>query len=173
MPAVDRPISKDGPIRPTRRHLWRGGHDPQMVRQALQGHFEQQPDNGAKARYTLTLTNVGAAHYLPTGTPDRHLSVTLRLLDAQGQVLDSEQHLIKRKLLWRPFIIELRDTRLPRWEARKFDYSYSRQRYPLAATVEVEVRYHLLTEKQRLKIGYQNTTPIDYPVYQARLPVTE
>lgn len=173
MPAVDRPLTADGPVRAARRHLWRGGHDPAMVRQALQGQLERQPDIGHDTHITLTLTNVGAAHFLPTGTPDRHLSVALRLLDAQGHVLDSQQHILKRTLLWRPVIIDLRDTRLPRWQPRKFDYSFSRKRYPQATAVEAEVRYHLLTEQQRAKIGYQNTTPIDYPVYQARLPVTE
>jgi hypothetical protein len=173
MPAVDRALTADGPVRATRRHLWRGGHDPAMVRQALQGELVRLSDTGQHAHVALTLTNVGAAHFLPTGTPDRHLSVTVRLLDAQGHVLDTEEHILKRTLLWRPFIIDLRDTRLPRWQPRRFEYSFSRKRHPEAATVDVEVRYHLLTEKQRVKIGYRNTAPIDYPVYQARLSVIE
>jgi hypothetical protein len=34
MPAVDRPVADNGPIRRGRRHLWRGGHDPDMVKRA-------------------------------------------------------------------------------------------------------------------------------------------
>ena len=34
------------------------------------------------------------------------------------------------------------------------------------STLEVTVRYHLLDEKRRKRIGYENSEPIAYPVYQ-------
>jgi hypothetical protein len=37
--------------------------------------------------------------------------------------------------------------------------------------LDVTVRYHLLDEARRKRIGYENKEPIAYPVYHARVPV--
>ena len=39
------------------------------------------------------------------------------------------------------------------------------------AYVEAEVRYHLLDEARRRRIGYDNQSPIQYPVFQQQLPI--
>ena len=101
MPKVDRPLVEGGVVRSTRRHLWRGGHDPEMVKKALTIEFDEtdrpQPD---RRRFLLTLTNTGASHYVPTGTPDRHLTVQLRVLDHRGGVLEQQRHTVKRTLMY-------------------------------------------------------------------------
>lgn len=167
MPLLERPLVPGGRSRTTRRHLWRGGHDPAMVKQALTISFEGTAD---EHRFQLAITNSGAAHYVPTGTPDRHLTVQLRVLDAQGNVLKEESHLLKRTVIWRPFIIDLWDTRLPRGERRNYNLTLSDPEQAFA--VEAVVRYHLLDEKRRRRIGYQNREPIAYEVFRQRLPVT-
>jgi hypothetical protein len=40
MPAVQRPLVEGGVARMARRHLWRGGHDPEMVRKASQANSD-------------------------------------------------------------------------------------------------------------------------------------
>ena len=71
MPLVRRALVEGGVIRDTRKHLWRGGHDPDMVKKALTIDFAEAPRPGQGARvFHLTLTNSGAAHYVPTGTAD-------------------------------------------------------------------------------------------------------
>ena len=40
-----------------------------------------------KTKYIFTLTNIGAAHYLPTGTPDRQLTLELKLLNKEEKVI--------------------------------------------------------------------------------------
>jgi hypothetical protein len=37
--------------------------------------------------------------------------------------------------------------------------------------MEVEVRYHLLVESRRKRIGYQNRTLIDYALYRQQIPL--
>jgi len=172
MPLLKRPLVKGGEVRETRQHLWRGGHDPEMVKKALTIEFvEDKPAENEPAKknrkFTLTLTNTGAAHYVPTGTPDRYLSVHLRLLDKQGRVLDEQKNTVKRLVMWRPFIIDLRDTRLPRWQPRK----YSLQVPANSETVKVEavVKYHLLDEARRKRIGYKNRTPINYEIFSEEI----
>ena len=70
MPLVERPLVEGGKARPVRRHLWRGGHDPEMVKKGLEVRFGEITATSPGTRtFAVTLTNVGAAHYLPTGTP--------------------------------------------------------------------------------------------------------
>ncbi len=168
MPLVERPLVEGGKVRQTRHHYWRGGHDPEMVKKALSIKFdEQSTGNKDKRRFVLTIANTGAAHYVPTGTPDRYLSVTLRVLDKKGKVLAEETDKIIRTVMWRPVIVDLWDTRLPRWQP---------QTYPIdivdadkAVSVEAVVRYHLVNEKRRKRINYKNTTAIAYDVYRNKI----
>ncbi|MGD8312809.1 MAG: hypothetical protein PVJ66_09450 [Gammaproteobacteria bacterium] len=170
MPLVKRPLVEDGVVRATRQHLWRGGHDPGMVRKALTIDFAKMRKTDRDARrFRLTLANTGAAHYVPTGTPDRHLTVHLRLLDAQGNVIAEQQDTLQRTVMWRPFIVDLRDSRLVRWQPRRFDL-----KVPVnsrAVKVEAEIRYHLLAGSRRRRIGYENSTPISYTVFRKQIPL--
>ena len=172
MPPVTRAIADGGAERAARRHLWRGGHDPATVKSALE--IRLVPVSSAAAAEHgagLTLTNVGAAHYLPTGTPDRHLTVSLRVLDASGRTLVEQHHTLKRTVMWRPFIVDLWDTRLSRWQPRTFEITLPRNDRQQPAAVEAVVRYHLLDEKRRRRIGYENSEPIAYEVFRQRLAI--
>jgi hypothetical protein len=172
MPAVTRPLVPGGPARATRAHLWRGGHDPEMVRQGLDVQFTRRTGPGGKgATFVLRLENTGAGHYLPTGTPDRYLSVALRLLGENGKVLKEEQGVLRRMVMWRPFIVDLRDTRLAPHEPRTFTLAYSASRYPGASAVEAVVQYHLVDEARRRRINYRNPEPIEFEIYRMRLPL--
>lgn len=51
---------------PDRRHLWRGIHDPEMVRSAVGLELRLGPDEGGPRKLHAVLKNVGAGHYLPT-----------------------------------------------------------------------------------------------------------
>ena len=85
-------------------------------------------------------------------------------------MLKEESHLLKRTVMWRPFIIDLWDTRLPRGEKRNYNLAFSDPEQAFA--VEAVVRYHLLDERRRRRIGYQNKEPIAYEIFRQRLPVT-
>ena len=170
MPLVERPLVEGGQVRPVRQHLWRGGHDPAMVKQGLEILFtEAEKQSGSERKFILTITNVGAAHYLPTGTPDRSLSVELRSLDREGKVVKENHHSIKRTVMWRPFIIDLKDTRLPRWQPRSYEFTVPASGRQRPVAVEAVVRYHLLDERRRARINYTPDEPIDYEVFRQRL----
>lgn len=84
MPEIDRPIATNGPIRRGRQHLWRGGHDPEMVKRAVGITVVAEPAEpkpGDKLQVTLTLINAGAGHKLPTRDPDRHFTVEFAVED--------------------------------------------------------------------------------------------
>jgi len=174
MPLVERPLVPGGPVRATRQHTWRGGHDPEMVKKGLTINLKKADTEDANTqRFTLAITNTGAAHYIPTGTPDRHLTVQLRALNKQGKVLKEENHTLKRTVMWRPFIVDLWDTRLPPKEKREYSIEIEKDKLDEVATIEAQVHYHLLDESRRERIGYQNTQPIHYPVFKQQLKLAE
>jgi len=72
--------------------------------------------------------------------------------------------------MWRPFIVDLWDTRLAYGEQR--DYPLTIDNDSEVAYVDAEVRYHLLDEARRRRIGYENQTPIHYPVFHQQITIT-
>lgn len=172
MPEVMRPISNGGTPRRGGRHLWTGGHDPATVRQALAVDLDLQVvGDGDRRHATAILTNIGADHDLPTGTPDRHLTLDFSLTGADGTVLQSKRHTLKRTIMWRPFIIDLWDTRLSAGRSQTYDFEFRTDGSPSPAALEVVIRYHLLDDARRRRIGYENREPISYVVHEQRVPV--
>jgi len=172
MPLVRRPAVAGGEPRLVRRHIWRGGHDPEMVKKGLDIKLAEAPASSPQTqRFTLTPINVGAAHYLPTGTPDRHLTVSLRAFDADGKVLKEKNHMLKRTVMWRPFIIDLWDTRLPRGEPRSYDIEVPVGGKRAAVILEAVMHYFLVDEKRRVRIGYEDKDATFYEVFRRRLPL--
>ena len=123
MPAVERPLVAGGAARPSRMHLFRGGHDSETVRQALAVDVEMSTTGSDERTATVGVRNTGAAHYLPTGVPDRHLTVEFRLLGEDGRLLEERTHRLKRTIMWRPFIVDLWDTRLPSGARRAYTFA--------------------------------------------------
>ncbi len=164
MPLVQRPLVPGGKIRNVRRHLWRGGHDPKMVKQALTASFVKKSESSKNYLFLLTMENTGAAHYFPTGTPDRHLTVQLRAFDATGKVVQTQNEILRRNLMWRPFIIDLSDTRLAPKVPRKYWFQVAKSSG--VVKVMVIIKYHLLDEKRRKRINYKNKTPISYEIFR-------
>ncbi len=166
MPAAVRPAAEGMPSRKGRQHLFHGGHEPERVKESLRVDHKLEADE-----LVVTLTNVGAAHYLPTGTPDRHLTLELKFLGQREEVLKEKVHTMKRYILWRPFIVDLRDTRLPYSQPREFRLPLIKRGTSTPAAIDVTVRYHLLDEARRKKIDYNNIEPIAYPIYHERIPL--
>src|SRR5262249_48682247 len=74
---------------PDRRHLWRGIHDPEMVKKGVSIDLQlSQPIYrvGEKLEATLTLTNSGVGHYFPTYVTPK-VVLRIELLDQNGQVI--------------------------------------------------------------------------------------
>ena len=170
MPRVTRVMAIDGPVRTGGRHTWRGGHDPAMVKSAAKIEVTEETGSSAtKKRYTISVTNVGTEHRLPTGTPDRHLEVSFRLYDAGGKLIKEKIHFLERTILWRPFIVDLWDTRLKFNETRSYSFSFATDSSPKPALLVAEVRYGLLHESRRKLIGYKNKEPISYNIFLKKI----
>lgn len=171
MPKVERTMTIGAEKRVGGRHLWRGGHDPEMVRNAIKIELKEKTARPDKKAYTISLTNIGTEHRLPTGTPDRHLKISFKLIDGHKNILKEKTFILQRIILWRPFIIDLWDNRLRYNETRFYSFEFKIDRHPPPVFLDVIVKYGLLREKQRQKIGYQNVEPINFELFHEKIKV--
>ena len=179
MPEVERPVAEGSPIRQGRRHLWRGGHDPEMVKQAIGIQVKAEPAHpkpGDDVRLTLTLINAGAGHKIPTGDPDRHFTVEFEIKDEGGKIIDHREDTMGRWILWQPVIVEVYDNRLLPLASRDYGYSYRLPDQPARLTATARVRYHIQTEDQhemlKTKYGLTADDPYYYTVYERTVPLS-
>ena len=100
---------------PDRRHLWRGIHDPEMVRLGLTidagaGASRYRP--GEIVSVTLTVENTRVGHAFPTYVTPR-VVLSAELVDQTGQVVDGsrEEKVISREVTL-DLEREIADTRL-------------------------------------------------------------
>jgi len=179
MPEIERPVATGGPLRKGRQHLWRGGHDPAMVKQAVDIKVVAEPAEpkpGDKVHVTLTLINAGAGHKLPTGDPDRHFTVEFAVEDKSQKVLERQQETMGRWILWQPAIIELHDNRLMPLASRDYTFEYRLPKDVTGLTLITKVRYHIQTERQHQmlidKYGLTAPDPYFFTVYERAVPLT-
>jgi len=113
---------------PDRRHRWPGIHDPEMVRSALGLEVDTGPSG-----ITLTITNAGAGHMLPTYVTPR-LVISGQLLDSGGTpVPGSQREAVIGRVVSLDLARELLDTRLAPGGSARF-------RYPRGAGAAVRLR---------------------------------
>ncbi|MBF0152184.1 MAG: hypothetical protein HQL64_00350 [Magnetococcales bacterium] len=172
LPNVTRPMVNNAPLRQGGRHLFQGGHHPPQVARALKVDHRREEVDG-KSQFVFTLTNVGADHRLPTGKPDRLLTLEFRLLDEHEVVMHEKIHKIQRTILRRPIILELWDNRLSTRVPREFIYELPKNGIsPRGTALDVTVRYHLLDETRRKHINYENTAPVSYSIFHERFDLS-
>lgn len=121
---------------PDRRHLWRGIHDPEMVRSALDSRLEVEAGAGGRLNIRARIRNIGAGHYFPTYLVPR-VWLRLVLVDPDGR----DRNLLAEQVLARDVDVWLKeersDTRLAPDEERVLEVGIGP---PPAAGWQVELR---------------------------------
>lgn len=131
---------------PDRRHLWRGIHDPEMVKSGVTIDFTTKKPTyrpGEMLQAALRITNSGVGHYFPTYVTPR-VVVRFELLGKDGQpVSDSQKEAVIGREVPLDLPDELFDTRIRPGETVTINYSQKVLRAGLAlrATVTVEPDY--------------------------------
>lgn len=122
---------------PNRQHLFRGVHDPEMVRKALQVTLEILPgSNAGEATARAVVRNSGAGHHFPTYMVPK-VDVTLDLVNRQNGMT---QLLTQRVIGWDVNVAltgEAFDTRIPAGEAMVITEPFS---LPFAGIWDLELR---------------------------------
>lgn len=180
MPEIDRPVATNSPIRRGRQHLWRGGHDPDMVKRAVAIQVKADttsPKPGERVTFTLTLVNSGAGHKIPTGDPDRFFTVEFMVEDARGRVLEEQKSTMGRWIMWQPAILELYDNRLLPLASREYQFAYRVPDKAEGLKVKTRVQYHIVTDAQhemlRQEYGLTGHDPYRFLVYEREFPLSE
>jgi hypothetical protein len=182
MPETERPAATGGPVRKVRRHLWRGGHDPEQVKRAITVLLKADPPEmmpDSTVEFTLTLTNSGAGHNIPTGDPDRYFTIEFQLVSADGKVLKEDSSTMGRWIMWQPVIIELYDNRLSPLQSRDYAFKVSvppGQGAAGDAHLRAVIRYHIQSEAGHdmliRKYGLQSDDPYFFTVFERDIPLT-
>jgi hypothetical protein len=137
---------------PDRRHLWRGIHDPEMVRSGVtitlatdRQHY--RPDDEVRAQ--LAIGNTGVGHHFPTYVTPR-VVVRMALVDMHGQELrgSAEEHSIGRDVSV-DLTRERSDTRIP--AGGRFTIEYRRR---LERTAGVRLRAVVRVEPDHFYTGF-------------------
>lgn len=106
---------------PDRRHLWRGIHDPEMVRAGVTVRLTLDKERyqvGDQVEAVITMTNSAVGHYFPTYVTPKVL-VRFELIDGNGRSLkDSVQEERLGREVTLDLSQELFDTRIPPGESR-------------------------------------------------------
>ncbi len=179
MPEIDRPVAHGGPIRRGRRHLWRGGHDPDMIREAVAVQVQADPPApkpGETVTFTATLINAGAGHKIPTGDPDRHFTVEFVVQDKDGREVTRQSDTMGRWILWQPVVLEVYDNRLLPLASRAYTFRYRLPAQGSGLTLKALVRYHILTDDQhemlRTHYGLTADDPYRFTIYERTFPLS-
>lgn len=79
----------DGPVRPVARHLWTGGHSPQRVSSAL--NLVIVADEKKESNLRFHISNISAAHSVPTGSNRRAIFLKAEIVDSKDHVVSAQQ----------------------------------------------------------------------------------
>jgi cytochrome c554/c'-like protein len=179
MPEIDRAVATDGPIRRGRQHLWRGGHDPDMIKRAVAVQIKADPPHakpGDQVTFTLTLINAGAGHKIPTGDPDRHFTIEFLVEDRAKRIVQQDTSTMGRWIMWQPAVVELYDNRLFPLASREYRFTYRMPAESEGLALKARVQYHILTDGQhemlRTKYGLTANDPYRFEIYAREFPLT-
>ncbi len=141
-PAARQGVQCQGCHMPGRRHLWRGIHDPDMVKSGVEISLTTDRPRyrpGDEVRATLTLRSVKVGHYFPT-------YVTPRIV-VRGELLDSASRPVsctaRGAVIGRDVPLdlsrEIADTRVPPGSRFAFEYRHRLARPALSLRITVTV----------------------------------
>ena len=141
-PAARRGLTCQSCHMPDRRHLWRGIHDPDMVKSGVEISLatnRQRYRAGEEVRATLTIRSVRVGHHFPTYVTPR-VVVRGELVDPTGTPIPhsaKEQHIGRDVAL--DLSREIADTRIPPGSRFTFQYRHRLARPGLSLRVTVTV----------------------------------
>ena len=111
---------------PDRRHLWRGIHDPEMVKAGVTVRLTLERKRyqvGDQVQAVVTLANTGVGHYFPTYVTPK-VVVRFELVDEKGRGLEGsfQEERVGREVTL-DLSRELFDTRIPPGKSHSVSYA--------------------------------------------------
>lgn len=162
MPPVTRTQLPDGIARPGRRHTWFGAgiaklpEDVDSVRAAYQPGYDLEVrarvrgrGKGRHVSVSMAITNARAGHELPTGDPERFITLELTLHGRDGPGAPAWAHTerIGEVWVWSPKARQVSDNSLKSGERRDFSYEV-----PLPASARDGLSIELVARNHRMSV---------------------
>jgi len=166
------PYAPDKPCQachmPDRQHLWKGIHDPQTTREAIDVQLEVVPLGGSRHEARATVRNVGAGHHFPTYMVPK---VELHFLrtDAGGKATPIGQRVIG----WTVdtgITREIEDTRIPAGGTARFVVPFEAAR---PSGWELELRIVVKPGEHYERVFGASLAQVDRLPPAARAPLQE
>lgn len=125
---------------PDRRHLWRGIHDPEMVRRGVTMVAESATIVKGVLVSRLGVTNSGVGHFFPTYVTPRVVVRGFQQNAAGRKLGGTEQQFVIGRQVSQDLSREIADTRIAPDATAAFDYRGPRHDSAVALVWEVEVQ---------------------------------
>ncbi len=125
---------------PERRHLWRGIHDPEMVKQGVEIRADDAAVVGAQVAARLSVRNTGVGHHFPTYVTPKVVVRGVQLDASAKRLPGTQQEFIIARLVSMDLSREIADTRIAADAKADFDYRQPRHARAVALLWEVEVQ---------------------------------
>jgi Cytochrome c554 and c-prime len=185
MPAVSRPLVEAGPTRSGHLHTWMGAgiaKFPAQVQSVLTDYRSgydieataYRLNESAEVQIDAAITNARAGHELPTGDPERFITLEFVLRDRGGTSLWNHTERIGELWEWYPQARQLGDNSLRPDERRDFHYVV-----PLAPgvndaiTLEVIAQNHRMTDENARAMAIYGRYPLQVETYRRSVTVDE
>ena len=157
MPKTLRPAAKGFPPKDVSRHLWVGGGIPKTYEgydsllqrgfgNALEPGLRAQVRQGKHDTFIVTLRNLSAGHWIPTGDPERHYVVTMTAKNAKNEILETRDLRIGQRWRWEPKPEKIGDDRLKPQESREYSFVLPKKSHIVAFEV-----WHVRLTKENAK----------------------
>ncbi len=187
MPAVMRPLVEGGDVRPGHEHTWMGAGVaklPQLVEPLRMAHVpgydvevrarRTSSDTGEKVLIDASIMNARAGHELPTGDPERFITLDLVLLDDSDVSHWSHTERIGELWEWAPEAKQISDNSLKPGERREFHYAVSLSHgVDDLLFVEIIARNHRMTEENARAMGIYGRYPLAVETIHQYVSVVE
>lgn len=188
MPPVSRPLVMGGVVRVGHHHTWLGAGIAKRPQEAeafragyepgydveIRAHRSEPTKGGGEVLIDAVITNERAGHELPTGDPERFISLDLVLLDHNGTSLWRHSERIGELWEWYPEVKQISDNSLKPGERREFHYAVP---LPTDVTsplsIEVVARNHRMTEANAREMGIFGSYPLNVETIRRNVPVVE
>ena len=147
---------------PDRRHLWRGIHDPEMVRQGVAVDLVLEPGTPGPVRAALVVANRDVGHGFPTYVTPR-VFLAVYQVDASGQELaDTRMEATIGREVDLATGIERFDTRVLPGRSVKLEYALPRaaRGVALVGTVDIDPDFHYRRVFATLAQSYRGAEPL-------------